>query len=454
MNEYLELWNSTSMFLKSEINQKDYDDLFSNINSIYKVTNNCIYIEVPFGLTQYRINKFYIEKINTFAKTHFTTPIRFVFITEKEIKEMEKTEKKEEQVVQRSISRSLPSVYTFNSFEIGESNRFAFLSAMKVAESSEKMFNPLYIFGGVGLGKTHLMTAIGNYVLDNNIKANVVYTSSQKFAEDYFLATSGKSGKDKIEDFYNKYNNVDMLLVDDIQFLENKAATQEEFFKIFENLVNKNKQIVITSDKPANELKNVMARLKSRFNWGLTVNIKQPDLNLCINVMKNKLSTMLENPNEVPDEVLTLLANYFNDNIRDLEGALRTYVNYCKCMELPFDENSVYLALESVLPKKELEKDSNQNNISNVRDIVCKYFNITQNDIDSNSRKAQFVYARQIIMYFLKNKYGLTLKNIGANLGNKDYTTVLHGIDKIETALKTNDLVKMDVENIEKKLNN
>ena len=153
-------------------------------------------------------------------------------------------------------------------------------------------------------------------------------------------------------------------------------------------------------------------------------------------------------------EVLTLLANYFNDNIRDLEGALRTYVNYCKCMELPFDENSVYLALESVLPKKELEKDSNQNNISNVRDIVCKYFNITQNDIDSNSRKAQFVYARQIIMYFLKNKYGLTLKNIGANLGNKDYTTVLHGIDKIETALKTNDLVKMDVENIEKKLNN
>lgn len=451
MKDILEIWNETSAFLKNETNSKDYEDLFAKINSVAKVDGNCIYLLVPNAFIQFRINKFYIDKINNFAKTNFSTPYRIKFVTEKELADLGNVNSVPEQQ-ERSISRSLSSLYTFNSFEIGESNRFAFLSAMKVAESSEKVYNPLYIFGGVGLGKTHLMTAIGNYILDNDINANVVYTSSQKFAEDYFLATSSKGSKEKIEEFYNKYNNVDVLLVDDIQFLENKSATQEEFFKIFENLVNKNKQIVITSDKPANELKNVMSRLKSRFNWGLTVNIKQPDLNLCVNVLKNKLNTMLEDPNEVPLEVLTLLANYFHDNIRDLEGALRTYVNYCKCMSLPFNETSVYLALDSVLPKQSLAEDNSTQNVKKVKEIVCEYFNISLSDIESNSRKALIVYVRQLIMYILKNKYDFSLKSIGLNVGNKDHTTVLHGIDKIEISLKTNSLIKMDLENIYKKL--
>lgn len=452
MNEFLQLWENTSAFLKTETNSKDYEDLFAKINDIAKVDDNAIYLIVPNAFIQFRINKFYIEKINKFAKDNFSTPIRFKFVTEKEIKDLQSNVSQVLNQQERSISRSLSSLYTFNSFEIGESNRFAFLSAMKVAESSEKVYNPLYIFGDVGLGKTHLMTAIGNYILDNNPSANVVYTSSQKFAEDYFLATSGRGGKEKIEEFYNKYNNVDVLLVDDIQFLENKTATQEEFFKIFENLVNQNKQIVITSDKPANDLKNVMSRLKSRFNWGLTVNIKQPDQNLCVNVLKNKLSTMLETPSEVPNDVLILLANYFSNNIRDLEGALRTYINYCKCLCLPFNETSVYLALDSVLPKQNVAEDSSVQNIKKVKEVVGNYFNIAQSDIDSNSRKAQLVYARQIIMYILKNTYNLSLKTIGANIGNKDHTTVLHGIDKIDIAIKTNALTKQDIENIQKKL--
>ena len=451
MNEYLNLWNETLDFLKEEV-PNDFDSLFANITDIAKVENNYIYMVVPNALIKYRIERFYQEKINNYVKKIHPTPIGFKFINEKDLNELESQKKSADIKQERSISRSLSSLYTFNTFAVGESNRFAFLSAMKVAESREKVYNPLYIFGGVGLGKTHLMTAIGNYILDNDITANVIYTSSQKFAEDYFLATSSRNGKEKIEEFYNKYNNADVLLVDDIQFLENKLATQEEFFKIFENLVNKNKQIVITSDKPANELKNVMSRLVSRFNWGLTVNIKQPDLNLCVSVLKSKLEGMVEDPNIIPIDVLNLLANYFHNNIRDLEGALRTYINYCTFMKLPFNEDSVYSALDSILPKESIANDNSSSNVKKVKDIVCDYFKISVNDIDSNSRKAQFVYARQIIMYILKNTYNLSLKSIGSHLGNKDHTTVLHGIDKIDVSLRTNPMIKTDVDFLLKKL--
>ena len=200
----------------------------------------------------------------------------------------------------KKIGRNLSSLYRFESFVVGESNRYAYLTATKVADNCGTFCNPLYIFGDVGLGKTHLMNAIGNYVLDNDINQNVVYVSCQKFTEDYFLSTAAKN-PDKIEQFYNKYNSADVLLIDDIQFLEGKTGTQEEFFKIFEHLVSLNKQIVLTSDRPANSLKNVMARLKSRFTMGICVDIKQPDQILLVNVLKNKLSFLIENPEEVND---------------------------------------------------------------------------------------------------------------------------------------------------------
>jgi len=455
LEQYLSLWNKALLFLKDEIDPAFYNEVFidGNINKIAKVENNLVYMLVPNALSKFRIEKSCANTINSFVKEISDPPVRFKFLTEEELNSMPtKANIDVETTRPQNNMRVLSPLYTFNSFEVGESNRFAFLAAMKVAENSEKVYNPLYIFGGVGLGKTHLMSAIGNYILDYNFNANVVYTSAQKFAEDYFLATNNKHGKEKIADFYKKYNSADILLVDDIQFLENKQATQEEFFKIFDNLVTNNKQIVVTSDKPANELNNVMSRLKSRFNWGLTVNIKQPDLNLRVNVLKNKLITMIPNPNSVPNEVLTLLANYFQDNIRDLEGALRTYINYCSFMGVPYNESSFYTALDSVLPKEVLAEDSGLNNISKIKEIVSKYFNVTINEIDSKSRKAQIVYARQIIMYILKNNYNLSLKVIGSNIGDRDHTTVLHGIDKITIDLQKDPMIKSDIDIILSKI--
>ena len=449
MNDYLKIWNETMLLLKEEIDEKAYNDLFANTKEIAKVNDNIVYMIVQNNWLKTRIETNYLNYINTLVKHVTDQPVKFKMISSDDVKndKIEDTFKS-----RRNITRVLSPLYTFETFQVGESNRFALLAAMKVAQNTEKVYNPLYIFGDVGVGKTHLMSAIGNYIQDHDLNANVVYISSQKFVEDYFLATRSKTIN--IEDFYEKYNNADLLLVDDIQFLEGAQKSQEEFFKIFDTLVNNNKQIVITSDKPANELKNVMARLKARFNWGLTVNISKPDEKLCISVLKNKLVGMMEDPSQVPEEVLTLLASYFKDNIRDLEGALRTFITYCSLMSLPFNENSFNMAFEKVLPKEAIAEKESTTNISQVKECVCRYFNILEEDIDGSSRKAQIVYARHIIMYILKNNYDLSLKSIGAGLGNRDHTTVLHGIDKITDALSNDQMTKNDVDIISKKCYN
>ncbi len=453
MTNYQEIWNKVLEKLKDESGEASFNEIFSNAKEVYKFENNYVYVSVPNELIKFRINQYYSKKIKEFTDNLTNSPIGFKFITKKDIEKEVKINNgsKFVQPDAKNVGRNLSSIYRFDNFVVGESNRFAFLTSMKVAENPVMVCNPLYIFGDVGVGKTHLMTSIGNFMLDNNINTNVVYTSSQKFAEDYFLATS-KNSRDKIMSFYEKYNSADLLLVDDIQFLEGKQATQEEFFKIFEELVNKNKQIILTSDRPANSLKNVMARLKSRFTWGISVSINQPDHNLLINILKKKLSILIEDPNDVPNDVLDILANYFPSNIRDLEGALRTYVNYCICMNCPFTKDNLYIALEQLLPSKANKIDSTKEIITKAIDVVCDYYKVSTNDILSTSRKQQIVFARQMLMYILKVNLNIPLQTIGDSLGNRDHATVSHGIDKITILLKKDNLSKTDYNNLYKKL--
>lgn len=448
MNDNLKLWLDTLDIFKNEIDPSDFDELFSGLNEIFKEENNLIYIIVPQALNLFRIESFHSKRLNDILSTISPQLKKFKFITKDEAnKQMEEASKNPLVTPTQNNTRNLSPIYTFKNFEVGESNRFAFLSATKVAETPERLYNPLYIFGDVGLGKTHLMTAIGHYILDNKIDTNIVYVSSQKFAEEYFLATSKKNG-DIFEKFYDKYRNADVLLVDDIQFLENKNSTQEEFFKVFEHLVNLNKQIVITSDKPANDLKNMMPRLKSRFNWGLCVDIKHPDKKLRINILKSKLLTLIKDPNDVPLEVLELIAEYFPNNIRDLEGALRSFITYCVCMNAPFSKENMFISLERLLPKN-LDTDSPKESgdiVKKTNEVVSNYYNITTKDLISTSRKQQIAYARHIAMYILRTQFKLPLKTIGENYGNRDHASVAHGVDKIEFMLKDNPLAKSDIE--------
>ena len=383
IEECKSLLDQTLQYLKNEMNNDDFSSLFKNLNDIHKFENDSIYVIIPDALTKFKIEKFYSKKMNDFLETIAPTKCRFKFITVDEAnKEKEAPESyisTPEVININKSKRKLRAEFTFDNFVIGESNRFAFLSAMKVAESPHSILNPLYIFGDVGLGKTHLMMAIGHFVLDNDINANVVYTSAQQFTEDYFLATSTKKGKEHIEDFYNHYRSADLLLVDDIQFLEGKMGTQEEFFKVFDYLHENNKQIVIPSDRVANELK-LMARLKSRFNWGMIADMKVPDKELRVNILKRKVSFLLNNPKDIPVEVLDIIADLFPNNIRDLEGAIRRYVTYCVSLDYPFTVENIQVALGSIIPKSK-EYISKTKDIDEIKHIVSSYFRIPIEDL-------------------------------------------------------------------------
>ena len=453
MNDYQTIWNDVLNKLKIELPEKAFQEVFSDSKKILKFENNYIYVVVPNQLVKFRIENFYSNKIKEIVSELYPMKVGFKFVLEKDVEIKEENHQEQTSTYQpaQKVGRNLSSLYRFESFVVGESNRYAYLTATKVADNCGTFCNPLYIFGDVGLGKTHLMNAIGNFVLDNDINQNVVYVSCQKFSEDYFLATSTKK-PEKIEQFYNKYNSADLLLIDDVQFLEGKTGTQEEFFKIFEHLVSLNKQIVLTSDRAASNLKNVMARLKSRFTMGICVDIKQPDQTLLVSVLKNKLSFLLEDPTIVPEDVLVSLASYFPTNIRDLEGGLRTYVNYCLCMNEDFTLDSLSKSLDRLIPKSLDSISSSKVVFDKISNEISSYYSLSLSDLVSSSRKQQHVYARQLLMYIAKEDYNLTVKFIGDNLGGRDHSTVLHGIDKIKEDIKNNNMVKQDYEFLKKKL--
>lgn len=443
--------------LEAETPESDlqtFKERFEFVSKIHKFENGYIYVVVKDALNKILIEKFSSRRMNELLESICNEKIGFKFITEEDAKKENEANPNlfatPDKINLERSNRKLRAEFTFDNFVIGESNRFAFITAMKVAESPYSVLNPLYMFGDVGLGKTHLMMAIGHYILDKNINANVVYTSAQQFTEDFFIYT--KKDSKNIEFFYNKYRNADILLVDDIQFLENKTATQEEFFKVFDYLHENNKQIVITSDRMASDLK-LMSRLKSRFSWGMPVDIKAPDRELRVNILKRKLDFLLSTPSDVPVACLEAIADMFTDNIRELEGALRRFVTYCVSMNMEFSVDNVYSILESIAPRKNKDfQDSDDKKIIKVKNIVAPYFQISENDLISNSRKPMLVYARNICYYIIRKRFNISLKKIGEHFGNKDYTTVIHGYEKINDTIEIDSKIKNDVSYIESKL--
>lgn len=441
--------------LESETPPESIDTLtqrFENAKEVLKVENNYIYVIVKDGLNKLLIEKFSSRRMNELLNELSSEKLGFKFITQEDAEKEKQSETAKFASIDHSFDRSnrkLRAEFTFDNYVMGESNRLAFVTAMKVAESPYSILNPLYIFGDVGLGKTHLMMAIGHYVLDRNIKANVVYTSSQQFTEDYFVYT--KKDSKNIEYFYNKYRSADVLLVDDIQFLENKPGTQEEFFKVFDYLHENNKQIVITSDRVASELK-LMSRLVSRFNWGMVVDIKTPNKDMRVNILKRKLEFLISNPSDVPEECLEAIADNFTENVRDLEGALRRFVTYCVSLNLPFTVDNVYFTLKEILPKNKVKASTQDDQISKIKQIVCSYFQISEDDIVSTSRKPHIVYARNLCFYIIRNELGLNFKRIGDFFGGKDHTTIMYGHDKIKDSMEQDLNIKKDIQYIKEKL--
>lgn len=290
-------------------------------------------------------------------------------------------------------------------------------------------------------------------MLANNVNLNIVYTTAQQFVEDYFKSKNKNQRSTAIsESFDTYYRSADVLLVDDIQYLADRQGSQDEFFKLFEYLNENGKQIIVTSDRKATEL-NIMDRLKSRFTWGLQADVKKPNKELRKAILKNKLNILINNPEDVAEDALDYIAVHFEENVRELEGALRRFINYCVAFGVKYTLDNAVASLESIIPNVRDNLDNSNSNIEIVKNRVASYFNINVKELSGTSRKQEIVYARSIAMYLIRTKYNVGLKKIGESLGNRDHSTTAHAISKIEDGIKFDDLIKQDVDNIVDKLN-
>ncbi len=450
-DKYMQLWTKTKYFLEQGVGQKTFHEYFEPVDEMVKFENQTIFMKAPNNFVKNRIDKLFLNKINDYVKKITDESLRFKFITEDEI--VQNVAKFEQSQVTRDIERvrtgNLNQTYTFNNYVTGKNNRLASTVALQVADQPGMFANPVYIFGSVGIGKTHLMQAVGNYILDNDVTQNVLYVKTENFVEDYVNLVRSN----KISVFNEKYSDIDVLLVDDIQFLSGKEKSQQEFFKLFENLHSENKQIIITSDRPASDLKSMMERLKSRFSWGLVADINAPDLDHRIEILKKKLQTHLIDKDEIPFEVLELIANSFTSSVRELEGALNRVIFYKTMLNEDLTVETAIEALTPLLQNKNLSKKMNgDNGIDELFDIICGYFNITKTDLMSKSRKRIYVYPRQVSMYIMRELFNLPYKKIGSLFGGKDHSTVMNACDKISHGYKTEDNIKYDVENIKTKV--
>lgn len=463
MENTLQIWETIKYELlnRSIVPQDTFQELFQPIKEIYRETPTNIFLLVENHLVKYRIDKFFLDTLNKLYNEITGVNKLFKFITYEQAEEETKNKNSYSlnKVSYNEINktqRRLRSEYTFENFVTGEANRYAFVTAMKVAESPHVTINPLYIFGDVGLGKTHLMTAIGHYILDKDPSINVVYTTAQQFVEDYFNATTKKT-VNAFQEFGEYYKSADVLLVDDIQLLANKSASQEEFFKLFEFLFENNKQIIITSDRRADELENIMMRLKSRFSWGIPVDIKKPNLDLRKAIIKNKLSYLISNPSEVNGEVIDYIAENFCNNVRELEGALRRFVNYCVSFNIDFSLENAKISLESIItPSSDAPDKIEFKNIDVVKKVISKHYSISISDLSSSTRKKEVVLPRQIAIYLIRTLFNIQLQKIGDFFGSRDHATIAHAIAKVEKMVEDDWTVKQDIEylikNIKKEL--
>lgn len=333
--------------------------------------------------------------------------------------------------------------YTFDTFVVGNSNRFAHAASLAVAEAPARAYNPLFVYGGVGLGKTHLMQAIGHYALEHNPLSKVVYVSSEKFTNDLINAI----GKKAMVEFRARYRNVDVLLIDDIQFVAGKESTQEEFFHTFNALYEANKQIVMTSDRPPKEIPTLEDRLRSRFEWGLTTDIQPPDLETRIAILRKKAAT---DNLEVPEEVLSYIANRVHSNIRELEGALNRVV---AVGSLSRRDITIEVAEEAL---KDIVSSARQKQITidAIQNVVASHYSIKVADMRSKKRTRVVTFPRQVAMYLARDLTDASLPRIGEEFGGRDHTTVIHACDKIQRALQKDPSLQRDIGQIIQQLRN
>ena len=344
-----------------------------------------------------------------------------------------------EKPAENELARNLNPKYVFDSFVVGNSNRMAHAASLAVAESPAQAYNPLFLYGNSGLGKTHLMHSIGHFILDRNPQAKVLYVTSETFTNE--LINSIQNNKN--EEFRNKYRNIDVLMIDDIQFISKKEGTQEEFFHTFNALYESNKQIIISSDRPPKEIKTLEDRLRSRFEWGLIADVQPPDYETRIAILKKKA----ERDNlTVPDDVMAYIAKNIASNIRELEGALTRIVAFATLtnQDISMAENSL----------KDIFSENSATPLTPelIQQVVAEYYNIRVEDIQGSKKPKNIAFPRQVSMYLCRKLLDISLPKIGESFGGRDHTTVIYAISKIEKQLESDEGLQKTVHALEKEI--
>lgn len=444
------LWENFLEKIKSRISSLSYETWFKT-TKLVSLDNNIAKVLVDLPMQKKQLQEVWYKTIVEVFSEITNTSFDFEFVLEDEMELTNNIPVENIGVPINTPEKSnLNSKYTFDSFIVGDSNRFAYMAAVSVAQNPGKAYNPLFIYGSSGLGKTHLMHAIGNFIIENSNK-KVIYVTSEQFISDFLnMNKKDENGTNfnYIDIFKNKYRKVDVLIIDDIQFLGGATQTQQEFFNTFNDLYDDNKQIIISSDRSPDDLKKLEDRLRTRFNWGLSVNIYPPDYEMRIEILKKKIIGQ-NMTGTISDDVVAYIANNCDSDVRQLEGALTRVIAYATMFNTQdIDLNLAIDALKDYLSKASFTK----NNIQKIQQVVAEYYNITVEDLKSKKRKASIAFPRQIAIYLCRTLTNESFPKIGIQFGGRDHSTVMHSVDKIENELKTNPQFKNILENLKSKI--
>ncbi len=449
MELILEKWDEILNTVKTEHDISDISfDTWIRPLEVYGVDNNILYILVPSEqmTLSYISKKYHLPlKVAIAEITGKEYEIRFILPEQTRSIGAASARAKKSAFMAANEKTNLNSNYTFDTFVVGNNNRFAHSASLAVAESPGDTYNPLYIYGGPGLGKTHLMHSIGHFVLENNPNANIIYVTSEEFTNE--VIESIRSGNAAaMNKFREKYRTIDVLMVDDVQFIIGKESTQEEFFHTFNALHSAGKQIILTSDKPPKEMETLEERIRSRFEWGLMADIGTPDYETRMAILRKKVET---DEMVLRDEVLEYIANNIKSNIRELEGALNKLLAYSNLEKTDITMEIAVKELQNIITPDKPKEITPQLII----EVVSEHFQISIDQMISKNRSSQIARPRQIAMYLCKNMTDTSLDSIGSLLGGRDHSTIIHGINKIDEEYASNETTRGLIDTIKKKIN-
>ena len=450
-----EVWNSFLENIKSEITNVSFDTWFNEEDTkFYSFENNVMTITVNQEFIRKHIMEHYIGIMTDAINEVTNSNVTFNIVLESEIQDIEKNnslslnELKDSFEKQSATNANLNPNYPFENFLVGKSNKFAYKAARMTAEAPGS-YNPLFLYGESGVGKTHLMHAIGNYIIENSDK-KVLYITSDKFVDEYtrIFRYSDKNNFEKIDAFKDKYRNVDILMIDDIQFLSTAPKGQEEFFNTFNELHNAGKQIIIASDRPVDDLTSFENRLITRFNWGLTANITTPDYDLRISIIKNKLA-FNEAASDIPDDVVEYIANNFDSDIRKLEGAITRVLAYSSM----FNKGIITLDIAVEALKDQIKGHSiYQNDVQRIQRVVCDYYKISIDQMKGKNRNNDVNFPRQVAIYLCRELTTESFPKIGSYFGGRNHSTIISADKKIRKELLKNENLKQVIKDLKRDL--